>query len=1332
MGKLGGWRRNEKRGMDKSDRRVQQINEPAGTDYAARQRTALSEMVTLGEQAETLEADLQQRHVDVDEAVQRRYSRVARRLETRQAAVRDAADQKRNDELADAQTQRDQALKRAKDAHAHQRQALAEALENEARQQKRALDEARWLADSVLEAAQNGTAKRYQQRKAVLHKQAQSLEAASQHAAELVQWYRQSPDQVGEPGAPRIGDDVDAAYAEHRQALDERLESLSRLWVRWLLPGARPAAVITIFCIVAVGLAVAIVHALDLSTTVGLIALASTLGGALIVAATAGWAVHRLAGKTVRRLYVPVLESLACAQAATHAQLQAARDARDQTLAAARTQHTQEREAAEAKYKPRLDELTQQAQQRTQKIEADFAAANEQAEQTYRQKRDAIEQQHTHAVAGIESRYANYLQLAQQRRDDELTALNKKGAARRNELVGRWRRATQQIASLAEEGEQLKAILAPSWDTAHSLEPQPPAATGLARFGQLQVRVDPLMREGGALSPGNDSFTIPAVLKLPEQGCLLVEASDHHGRGRSVAFLQMLMARLLISLPAGRARFTLIDPVGLGEHFAGFMHLADYDEKLIGGRVWTDSEHIERRLTDLTRHMENVLQKYLRNDFQTIDEYNAQAGELAEPYRFVVVCDFPVNFSEEAARRLNSIVTSGPRCGVFPLIFHDARHQVPSGIALEDVRARAINLVHTDAGLQWRDDLLGRFALKVDQGPSEAAVNRLMERIGEAAKEASRVEVPFETLAPQEQSLWTADASDELRVPIGRAGATRSQELRLGKGMAQHVLVAGKTGSGKSTLLHTLITSLAIWYSPEQVEFYLVDFKKGVEFKSYASAGLPHARAVAIESEREFGLSVLRRLDNELERRGELFRDAGVQDLPTYRRSAADAVMPRTLLIVDEFQELFSQDDAIAQEAAMLLDRLVRQGRAFGVHVLLGSQTLGGSGGLFRSTLGQMNVRIALQCNESDSQLIFDDRNTAAQLLDRPGEAIYNDAGGMVEGNSPFQIAWLDGPQRDRRLAHVAQWSREHGRHEARPIVFEGSAIAKLSDNQLLHTLLASETWPALTEPPVAWLGEPITIKAPTCATLAKRPGANLLVVGQREDAAGASLAASMISLAAQHAPGQAAFYLLDASTANSPTAGALAQVGAVLPHETRIVGHRQVETAIAELDALCNSRTQEAHREDDRDVYVIILGLQRYRALRQRADSFGLSFDDSSESAAADQQFANLLREGSSAGIHLLVWCDTVASLDRTVDRQLLREFDWRVLFQMSAADSSHLVDSTLGNQLGLHRALLYSEEQGLIEKFRPYAPPDRAWLDWAGKCFASRRQDVDALGGG
>jgi DNA segregation ATPase FtsK/SpoIIIE, S-DNA-T family len=77
--------------------------------------------------------------------------------------------------------------------------------------------------------------------------------------------------------------------------------------------------------------------------------------------------------------------------------------------------------------------------------------------------------------------------------------------------------------------------------------------------------------------------------------------------------------------------------------------------------------------------------------------------------------------------------------------------------------------------------------------------------------------------------------------------------------------------------------------------------------------------------------------------------------------------------------------------------------------------------------------------------------------------------------------------------------------------------------------------------------------------------------------------------------------------------------------------------------------------------------------------------------------------------------------SIDRTLDRGSMREFDNRLLFQMSANDSSNLIDSPAGNKLGMFRALAYSEEQGVFEKFRPYGMVDKTWLEYLRSKFAS-----------
>ena len=140
--------------------------------------------------------------------------------------------------------------------------------------------------------------------------------------------------------------------------------------------------------------------------------------------------------------------------------------------------------------------------------------------------------------------------------------------------------------------------------------------------------------------------------------------------------LQSTMLRVLASLPAGKVRFTVIDPVGLGQSFAGFMHLADHDELPMIEKIWTEPRHIEQQLNDLTEHMENVIQTYLRNEYETIDEYNAAAGEIAEPYHFLVMADLPANLTENAGQRLTSIAQTGARCGVYTLMACDTRQSL--------------------------------------------------------------------------------------------------------------------------------------------------------------------------------------------------------------------------------------------------------------------------------------------------------------------------------------------------------------------------------------------------------------------------------------------------------------------------------------------------------------------------------------------------------------------------------------------------------------------------------------------------------------------------------
>lgn len=911
--------------------------------------------------------------------------------------------------------------------------------------------------------------------------------------------------------------------------------------------------------------------------------------------------------------------------------------------------------------------------------------------------------------------------------DAESATLTAEETARWGDLESGWKR---EITALYDAIGGLNTAVAtgfPAWSGPFVEQWSPPSAfTPSAPFARLELDLaatpDAIPRDPRLALPGAAQVGIPLALNFPEHGSLLFEVPNS-GDAVVSGTINNLILRLLSSTPPGKACFTIYDPVGLGQNFAGLMHLADYEESLINRRIWTQRDQLDERLAELSEHIEKVIQMYLRNEYATITEYNAQAGSVAEKYHFLVIADFPAGFSEQAAKRLQSIAASGPRCGVFTFIHWDPRLTLPDGFVPDELRKSSVCLrlengryvidpAQTEAGA----------TLAFDPPPEPELAAALVHKIGKSSIDSNRVEVPFSQIAPKPDELWKNDTTSELKIAIGRTGATKMQYLAIGKGTRQHALLAGKTGSGKSTLLHVIITNLALACSPDQVEFYLIDFKKGVEFKCYATARLPHARVVAIESDREFGLSVLHRVDEELKRRGDMFRKLGVQDIAGYKKAGGTEPVPRSLLIIDEFQEFFVEDDTVAQTASVLFDRIVRQGRAFGIHVLLGSQTLGGAYTLARATLGQMVIRVALQCNEADAYLIMDENNPAPRLLSRPGEGIYNDAAGALEGNSPFQVVWISDEERDARLEQIRALAEQHHDRYRSPIVFEGNAPSDIRENDPLR--LALDTIPSAAPAAAhAWLGAPNAIKGPTEAIFRRQSGNHLLIVGQREEAALSMLGISLLSLAAQFPLGAVKFVLLHAANPGSPDEAFIERVAAAVPHGVTIARGQEIAVAINEIAEDLKARTSGGEGGVGApSVFLLVHGLQKFKKLRPE-DEFEFSMSGAESGANTGAQFSELIREGSTHGMHILTSVDTFNSVSRFISRKALSEFEMRVVFQMSANDSASLIDSAKAGNLGLHRALLHDEHQGYDETFRPYSQPDAEWLREAAEKLAVRR---------
>ncbi|MFG3558456.1 FtsK/SpoIIIE domain-containing protein [Micromonospora sp. NPDC047557] len=641
----------------------------------------------------------------------------------------------------------------------------------------------------------------------------------------------------------------------------------------------------------------------------------------------------------------------------------------------------------------------------------------------------------------------------------------------------------------------------PGWTPTPTRRAEPP---GALRVGT--VRLD-------------DVDPVPALVPLLDAGHVHLSGNDRAGCD---AVVSALLLRAVGRADPGGVRLVGYDPEHLGGGLAGFAPLGT-----AGLLTFVGPGGLGPLLDDLVEQIRRINETVLAGEHGSLRELAAATGRRPEPWRVAVLLGGD-ELSRHERGQLERVVRAGAACGV---------HLVVRGIPLPD--DPTVTRVVTEASGARIGGPSG-LSVRLDPPPPATLVTETCREIA-AQVNAGPPPTPFADLLPPPEQMWREDSAGGLTAPIGEGPQGRPVRLTLGD-YPPHALIGGPSGTGKTNLIFAWIGALAARYSPAELEFYLLDFKEGVSFARFAQgrrdpSWLPHMRLVGINvnTDREFGLALLRFLTEELRRRADAAKKHEVTKLAELRAVDPTGHWPRVVAVVDEFQMLLAGRDVVAREAADLLEDLARRGRSQGIHLVLASQDVRGIEALWGrpALVAQFTLRIALP----KALRILAERNDAAQSLPR-WHAVVNAESGMVEGNEVARIPSASDWETWSGLQHRLWRMRPPDAAPAR--LFDGDAIPRLDEAPDFRALVAPPDGRAPRNP-VALLGEIIDVQSRSAALrLPRAPGRNLAVLGTRVDEACAVLDSAARSLARQHPPGTARFSIACLDPDADPIARAL------------------------------------------------------------------------------------------------------------------------------------------------------------------------------------------------
>lgn len=785
---------------------------------------------------------------------------------------------------------------------------------------------------------------------------------------------------------------------------------------------------------------------------------------------------------------------------------------------------------------------------------------------------------------------------------------------------------------------------------------------------------------------------IPALIPLDQTNgvCFLTTPENEKTVKNTI---QMMALRLALSIPPGLCKFTLFDAKGQGGNLINLSYL---NSKIIGERILTDTYDLKSELLKVKNNIPMVIQKILgaRYADKTLVDYNGNAGELAKPYHIIVLTDVPYSIDKETGELLKQIVKTGRKAGIFTIISFDTSFTVGKEYEYNPMPLLDSMTVIYEKGQRFyvknllNDEMLRRFALHLDTAfPDATQTEEIQDYINKNLQRAQNVAV---SLADKftEKNMWTSDASYGIEVPIGKVNATDIQNFVLsvedGRGQSyHHCLIGGSTGSGKTVLLHNIICNTAWLYSPQEVQFLLLDFKEGTEFNVYKD--LPHVKVLSIKSELEFAKNVFKYLDDEITRRGELYKPLGATNLLEYNKNAIEK-LPRYVIIIDEFQKLFDSSYLAAEYFAGRISDIGKRGRSFGINMILSTQGLGDLS--IGHSLDEFGLRISMRLNsENECTKILGPNNYAPRSLTKKGESVYC-PGGNYKDNVIYQVAYLNETRIKDMVSKLRSKYESNINEDFSRYIFDGETPVEISVNLAIQNLIPTDGKIKV------YIGTPFSLSdSHIYYSLQRENGYNVLMIGQDQEAATSVIFHSLEQIVKQTSE-EGRFIVCDKTNEESGLYGKYRELQKKYSNLRVETDDEEIEKRIEQICVELNKRKTQKGKYAR--LVLAFHNLYNFRPVRiLRGD----------RTTSVCTKLTEIVSDGPEYGIHVIAYVDTWQHYERIFDsRDFI--FEWRIGIELKGGEGYKVFGgadkSTVRNSYTANLRSAEMEEE--IEKIKIY----------------------------